>query len=76
MNEGGADEEGADEEGADAKGADIEGAEEGGVNEGALPLALDVGSIISTSLSVGWEGFRLKIGGKSGLINFSITKWR
>ena len=65
----GADEGGADEEGAVAKGADIEDADEGGVNEGALPLALDVCSIIST-----WEGKRLKIGGKSGLTTFSSTK--
>ena len=47
---------------------------DGGAEEGALPLALEVGSMISTSSSVGWEKFRLNIAGKSGLTSFSVTK--
>ena len=77
---GGAEIQGADEGGVyywdvDGESSDVEGADNESAEEGALPPALEVGSMISTSSSLGWEKFRLNIAGKSGLTSFSVTKW-
>ena len=68
---------GTDEGAVDAKGALALHVDVGGTDEGAVDakggLALDVGSTISTSLSVEWGGFGLKNGGRSGLMSFSVT---